>query len=473
MYKEKLKKISKYIYELPKSEGMLVPGRIFISETLLKQLEEGSIKQVRNVAILPGIEKYSIGLSDIHLGYGFPIGGVAAFNMEEGIISPGGVGYDINCSVRLLRTNLTKKDLQGKEKQISKSLFNAIPSGIGKGGKVKINKDELKEILKKGAKWAVDQGLGKKEDYEYCEENGCMQEADVNFVSDKALSRGVNQLGSIGSGNHFIEVQSVDKIFDDKTAKVYGLKKDQVVIMIHCGSRGLGHQVASDYIKAMEEEYGIENLEDRQLINAPINSKLGKEYYKAMCAAANFAFCNKQVITHYIRETMKRFFPNFKAEVVYDVCHNIAKFEKHKIDGKKKMLCVHRKGATRSYGPGNLELPKKYQKIGQPILIPGSMGTSSYVLKGTNESEELTFSSTAHGAGRLMSRHQALKTLNRKDIEKNLADKNIALTSGSNKGVVEEAPSVYKDVDEVVRVSDELDIGNIVAKLIPAIVMKG
>lgn len=473
MYKEKLKKISKNIYELPKSDKMLVPGRIFISEILLKQLEEESIKQVRNMATLPGIEKYSIGLPDIHLGYGFPIGGVAAFNVDKGIISPGGVGYDISCSVRLLRTNLTKKDLQGKEKQISRALFNATPSGIGKGGKVKITKQELKEILEKGAKWAVDKGLGKKSDYEYCEENGCMKEADSSKVSDKALSRGVNQLGSLGSGNHFLEVQTVDEIFNKTVSEVYGLKKDQVVIMIHCGSRGLGHQIASDYIKAMEEEYGIENLEDRQLINAPITSKLGKDYYKAMCCAANFAFCNKQVITHYIRKTMEKFYPNFEADVVYDVCHNIAKFEEHKVDGKKKLLCVHRKGATRSYGPGKAELPKSYQKTGQPILIPGSMGTSSYVLKGTNKSEELTFSSTAHGAGRVMSRHQALKTLNRKDIEKKLEEKNIALTSGSNKGIIEEAPSVYKDIDEVVRVSDELDIGNIVAKLIPVIVVKG
>ncbi len=474
MSNEKVKKLSENIYQIDKSGKMNVPVVVYASDKLLKDmLKDKCIEQAKNVAMLPGIQKHSIALMDSHQGYGFPIGGVAAFSMEEGIISPGGVGYDISCSVRLLKTNLTKKDIEMKRDQISKSLFKEIPSGIGKGTKTRINKEDLKEIMKKGAKWAVDKGYGEKDDYLYSEENACMVEADPEFVSDKALSRGVNQLGSIGSGNHFLEIQYVDNIFDSEVSKVFGLKKDQVVIMIHCGSRGLGHQVASDYIKAMEEEYGFSELPDRQLINAPINSKLGKEYYKAMCAAANFAFCNKQILTHLTRETLKKYYPNFKAEVLYDVCHNIAKFEEHNIDGKKKLVCVHRKGATRSFGPGKKELPVKYQGVGQPILIPGSMGTASYVLVGTNKAEELTFSSTAHGAGRLMSRHEAIRTLDRENIKKEMEGKNISLTSGSWKGIVEEAPQVYKDVDEVVKVSDDLGIGKIVAKLKPMVVIKG
>src|SRR3989344_2369298 len=474
MDKDKIKKIAENIYQLDKTGKMNVPVVVYASDKLLKDMEKDKcIEQMKNVSMLPGIQKHSIVLPDAHQGYVFSIGGVAAFSMDEGVISPGGVGYDINCSVRLLKTNLTKKDIEDKRDQISKALFKEIPSGIGKGTKIKINKSELKEIMRKGAKWAVEKGYGEKDDYIYSEENACMEEADPEFVSEKAISRGINQLGSIGSGNHFLELQCVDKIFDKKTAEIFGLKENQIVVMIHCGSRGLGHQVASDYIKAIEDEYGFSDLPDRQLINAPINSKLGKEYYKAMCAAANFAFCNKQILTHLTRECMKRFFPNFKAEVLYDVCHNIAKFEEHEINGKKIKLCVHRKGATRSFGPGKKELPFKYKDIGQPILIPGSMGTASYVLVGTNKAEEISFSSTAHGAGRLMSRHEAIKTLNKDNIKKEMEGKNIALTSGSWKGIVEEAPEAYKDVDEVVRVSDELGIGKIIAKLKPMVVIKG
>jgi len=468
-----VKKVAENIYELEKTGKMLVPGRLFLSEDLYKALEESSVEQVSNVAMLPGIQKFSIGMSDIHLGYGFPIGGVAAFDVDKGIISPGGVGYDINCSVRLIRTNLKKSDIEPKKEQIAQILFNKTPRGAGKGGQVRINKEEFNEIMLKGAKWAVENGYGVKADYIHTEESGCMTSANPKFVSEKAIKRGVNQLGSLGSGNHFLEVQFVSEIFDEEVAKVFGLEKDQVVIMIHCGSRGFGHQIASDYIKAMEDEYGYENLPDRQLINAPIKSDLGKKYYGAMCAAANFAFCNKQVLTHFTREAFKTFFPDFKAEVVYDVCHNIAKFEEFTIDGKKKELCVHRKGATRSYGPGKKDLPKAYQKVGQPILIPGSMGTASYVLKGTNEAEELSFSSTAHGAGRLMSRHQAMKTLNKEAIEKSLKESNVIVKAGSIRGFLEEAPPVYKDVDDVVRVSDRVGIGKLVAKMKPMISIKG
>ncbi len=469
-----VKKIKENIYQLDKEGKMNVPVVVYASEKLLKDMEKDKcIEQAKNVAMLPGIQKYSIVLPDAHQGYGFCIGGVAAFSMDEGIISPGGVGYDINCSVRLLRTNLKKSDVIGKNKDISKALYKSIPSGTGKGTKIKLTKSDMINILENGAKWAIENNMGNKEDLEYCEENACMKEADSKFVSQAAISRGINQLGSIGSGNHFVEIQYVDKIFDKKTAEIFGLKEDQVVIMIHCGSRGLGHQVASDYIKKMDDIYGHDKLPDRQLACAPVNSDVGKEYYKAMCAAANFAFCNKQVLTHLIRKCLSEFFPKFEAEVVYDVCHNIAKFEEHSINCEKVRLCVHRKGATRSLGPGRKEIPKKYLSVGQPVLIPGSMGTSSYVLVGTKEAEELSFSSTAHGAGRVMSRSEALRKLNREKILSEMEDKNIALTAGSFKGLVEEAPEVYKDVDEVVKVSDELKIGKLVSKLKPIAVIKG
>jgi tRNA-splicing ligase RtcB len=378
-----------------------------------------------------------------------------------------------NCSVRLLATNLKKENIDRKRNEISKSLFNAIPTGVGKGSRVKINNEEMKEILEKGAKWAVGKGYGEKRDYEFTEESGCMIEADSSCVSKEAISRGLNQLGSLGAGNHFLEVQYVDEIFDKKIAGVFGLEKGQVCIMIHCGSRGLGHQVASDYMKLMSDKYGFENLPDRQLINAPINSELGKNYYKAMSAAANFAFCNKQVLTHLTREAMKKFYSEFKADVVYDVCHNIAKFEEHEIDGKKVKLCVHRKGATRSFGPGRKEIPLLYRDVGQPVIIPGSMGTASYVLVGTKKAEELSFSSTAHGAGRVMSRHEAMKKFKSEEVKKDLEKKNISVTAGSWKSLVEEGSEVYKDIDEVVKVSHELGMGNLVARLKPIVVIKG
>ena len=469
-----VKKISEGIYEISRNGKMNVPVRVYASEDLLKDMKKDEcLQQMINVAELPGIVGKSIVLPDAHRGYGFCIGGVAAFDIEKGVISPGGVGYDINCSVRLLKTNLKSSDLKGKEKEISRQLFNKIPTGVGKGSRVKISEDDLKEIMRLGSEWAVKKGYGIKEDYELSEEFGRMKDADPKFVSKNAIARGINQLGSLGSGNHFLEVQIVSEIFDMNAARVFGLEKDQVVIMIHCGSRGLGHQIASDYIKSMEDEYGSENLPDRQLTCAPVNSELGKNYYKAMCCAANFAFCNKQILTHLTREVMKSFFPAIKIDVVYDVCHNIAKFEKHLIDGKKKIVCVHRKGATRSYGPGNKDIPEKYRKVGQPILIPGSMGTASYILHGTDEAEQLSFSSTAHGAGRVMSRHEAMRTLKKEKVESYLEKKNIYFRTGSAKGLLEEAPDVYKNVDSVVQVSDKVNLGKVVAKMIPKIVIKG
>ncbi len=469
-----IKKISKDVYEIPKEGNMNVPVVVYASEKLLKDMKKDNcIQQMINVSTLPGIQKYSIVLPDAHQGYGFSIGGVAAFDLEKGVISPGGVGFDINCSIRLLRTNLEKEDIENKREQISKEIYKLIPTGVGKGSRVKITKQDLREIMVKGAKWAVEKGYGKKEDYEFSEETGCMKDADPSCVSEDAIARGINQLGSIGSGNHFLELQYVDEILNEKTAKVFGLKKNQVVVMIHCGSRGFGHQIASDYIKLMENEYGYENLPDRQLIYAPIKSNLGIKYYKAMCAAANFAFCNKQILTYLTREAMKKFFPNFEADVVYDICHNIAKFEEYILNGERKILCVHRKGATRSYGAGKKELPEKYKEVGQPILIPGSMGTFSYVLVGTKKAEELSFSSTAHGAGRLMSRHRAIRDLDKEKIKKNMEEQGISVSAGSWKSLVEEAPEAYKDVTEVIKVSNELGIGKIVVRLKPIIVIKG
>jgi len=469
-----LKKISDVEWEIPKTEGMNVPGRIFASEKLLKDIQEdNTLIQVKNVAMLPGIIKASNVMPDAHQGYGFPIGGVAAFDINKGVISPGGVGYDINCSVRLLRTNLTLKDIEKAGKQeVIHSLFRTVPSGVGRGGKLELGKEELNAVLVGGAQWAIENGYGVKEDFLHTEEQGKLEPADPDHVSQRAKARGRTQLGSLGAGNHFLEVQVIDEIFDENAAKAFGLKKGMITIMIHCGSRGLGHQVASDYIREMEKEYGWPE-QDRELVNAPIKSELGKRYLSAMRCAANFAFANKQLITHWIRENMGHYFPDFKAEVVYDVCHNIAKFEKHIINGKEKEVLIMRKGATRSFGPGRKEIPEDYRKVGQPVLIPGSMGTASYVLVGTGSAEKATFSSTAHGAGRVESRTQARKTLKAEDIKSELEKKQIYLEAGSFRGISEEAPQAYKDIDEVVDISHKAGIGNLVVKLRPIGVVKG
>jgi tRNA-splicing ligase RtcB len=470
----KLKKISENIYEIPKEGKMNVPGRVYASDKIMKIVKQDkSLEQVKNVACLPGILKFSIALADIHQGYGFPIGGVAGFDLDKGIISPGGVGYDINCSVRLLKTNLTKKDIIKNQKKVIEALYRKIPSGLGRGSKFQITKDELNKLLEEGAKYIVEKGYGIKEDYLHMEEEGCIKGANSEKVSERAIKRGIGQLGTLGAGNHFLEVQVVDEIFDKKVAKAFGLKKGQITIMIHCGSRGLGHQVASDYIKKMENKYGFENLPDRELINAPIKSQLGKDYFSAMACAANFAFANKQIITHWIREEMKYISPKSKIDVLYDVCHNIAKFEEHIINGKKTKICVHRKGATRAFGPGRKEVPKRYRQVGQPVLIPGSMGTSSYVLVGTKKAEKLTWGSCVHGAGRIFSRSKALKKFKGEKIKQDLSLKGIEVKAGSLKSLAEESPGVYKNIDEVVKVVNELGISKKVARLKPLVVVKG
>ncbi|MFA5258981.1 MAG: RtcB family protein [Candidatus Pacearchaeota archaeon] len=470
----KLKKINENEWEIPGEGKMNVPGRIFASESLIKDIKKDkTLEQIKNVACLPGILNASIALPDSHRGYGFPIGGVAAFDVDKGVISPGGVGYDINCSVRLLKTNLTLKDIEkAGKKEVLHSLFRSIPSGVGRGDRLKVSKEVLNEVLINGAQWAVENGYGIKQDYLHTEENGKLPNADPKNVSDRAKARGMPQLGSLGAGNHFLEIQIVDEIFDKEIAKAFGLSKGQICIMVHCGSRGLGHQVASDYIGLMEKKYGWPEY-DRELVNAPIKSELGKKYLSAMACAANFAFANKQLITHWIREDLMYYFPEIKIEVVYDICHNIAKFEKHLIDGKEKEVLVMRKGATRSFGPNRKEVPEDYRKYGQPVLIPGSMGTASYVLVGTKKAEEISFGSTAHGAGRVESRTKARKEITAESVKKQLERKGVELEAGSFKGIVEEAPEVYKDIDEVVKVSHETGIGKLVAKLRPIAVMKG
>ena len=406
---------------------------------------------------------------------GFPIGGVAALDYETGGISPGGIGYDINCGVRLLKTNLKKEDIYPHIKPLLDALFEHVPAGLGSSN-ITITKQLLDGVLNKGARWAVENGYGNEEDLSHCEESGCMPTADASKVSENAKNRGRKQLATLGSGNHFLEIQYVDEIYDEETAKAFGItEKGQVTLMIHCGSRGLGHQVCSDYLREMERTFPevVAKLPDRELIYAPAGHKLCGDYLKAMSAAANFAWCNRHIIGHQSRLAFKKIFPESKLDTVYDVAHNICKIEEHKIDGGMKKVFMHRKGATRAFAPGREELPEVYQKTGQPVIIPGSMGTASYLLVGTEEGMEITFGSTAHGAGRVMSRHEALKQFRGEQVKQDLASKNIALKGASWKGVAEEAPGVYKDIDKVIEVSHQVGIGRKVVRLKPIGVIKG
>ncbi|MGB9764550.1 MAG: RtcB family protein [Candidatus Saccharicenans sp.] len=469
-------RVSEFIWEIPKSGEMKVPARIYASEKLIELAKrDQTLQQARNVACLPGIQRMSYVMPDAHQGYGFPIGGVAAFDLDEGIISPGGVGYDINCGVRLLRTDFKESDITAKRKELLAEIFKEVPAGVGKGGITKLSRNVLKEILVKGAEWAVEQGYGTAEDLERTEEHGRMKDATWEFISERAMERGIPQLGTLGAGNHFLEIQKVDEIYDPEVARVFGIEeKGQVLVMIHCGSRGLGHQIATDYIELMEQKFGYKHLPDRELINAPFKSDLGQRYYKSMCAAVNYAFANRQMIAHWVRDVFAKVMGSSKGmRQIYDVCHNVAKVEKHTVNGKGKLLCVHRKGATRSFGPGRPEIPEAYRKVGQPVLIPGSMGTASYILVGTQEAEEMSFSSTAHGAGRVMSRNEALRRFRGEQIRDELAKKGVELKATSWKGVAEEASAAYKDVDEVVRVSHETKLGKLVARVVPIGVMKG
>ena len=471
-----LKRLDQFTWEIPPEGEMKVPTVIYSSSRLFEGVQrDQTLQQAINVACLPGIQRASYAMPDAHQGYGFPIGGVAAFDRDRGIISPGGVGYDINCGVRLLRTEFEERDVKKVRQKLLNEIFQEVPAGVGKGGGTRLTENTLREVCARGAEWAVDRGFGTRRDLLFTEETGRMSAADPSSLSRKAVERGMPQLGSLGSGNHFLEIQKVERIFDVETAAAFGIqKKGQILIMIHCGSRGLGHQVASDYIRLMENKFGTKNLPDRQLIYAPLDSDLGKRYYKSMSAAVNFAFANRQLIAHWVRGVFQKVLGTAEGmEQVYDVCHNVAKFERHEIKGKMRDVCIHRKGATRSFGPGREEIPAAYRGVGQPVFIPGSMGTASYILAGTQEAERLSFSSTAHGAGRVMSRHEARRRFRGEQIKGEMLDKDIELKSASWKGVAEEASHVYKDVDEVVRVSHETGIGKLVAKTVPLGVMKG
>jgi len=476
------KKIGENQYQIDADSnlGMKVPVRIYADEPLLqKMLSDRTIMQARNVASIPGIVGQSIVLPDGHEGYGFPVGGVAAMDAEEGMISPGGVGYDINCGVRLLRTNLTEQVVRSKLKELVNDLFSSIPSGVGSKGAVRLSPSELDEVLVRGVSWAIDHGYGSTNDSDVCEENGQIPNADPNKVSDKARKRGAPQLGSLGSGNHFLEVQKVTEIHDEEAANRMGIKEGTITILIHCGSRGFGHQVCSDYLRVAEQamaKYDI-NLPDRELACVPNTSEEGESYRKAMFAALNFAWSNRQMITHWTRKSFERVFNQTESDLdmklVYDVAHNIAKIEKHKVDGKERKVVVHRKGATRAFPANRDEIPLKYRDLGQPVLVPGSMGTASWILLGQPNSMDLSFGSTAHGAGRTMSRTKARRIYNENDVKKSLNDKGIFIKALTRDGIVEETPQAYKDVDAVVNVSHNLGIATKVAKLVPIGVIKG
>lgn len=457
--------------------GMRVPGRFFLSEALAETLEEGAVRQVANVATMPGIVRHSLAMPDIHWGYGFPIGGVAAFDMTEGVISPGGVGFDINCGVRLITTPLTHADLAGKRRELIERLFAAIPTGVGAKSSLRISNKDLTRVMVDGARWAVERGFGTEADLARCEAEGAMSGADPDAVSSKARQRGVPQLGTLGAGNHFLEVQAVREILDPAVAETFGLKEGQVCFMVHCGSRGLGHQVATDHLRNLEaalSKYRI-HLPDRQLACAPIDSPEGRGYYGGMVCAANYAWANRQVIMHEARNVFAKLFgiEYYEMQPVYDVAHNVAKFERHEIDGRLTEVCVHRKGATRAFGPKALEIPREYAAVGQPVIIPGSMGTPSYLLCGTTTAMQKTWGSTCHGAGRVLSRSKVKKEVLGREVREQLAGEGILVRAHSDAVIAEEAPQAYKPSQEVVRVVHEAGLSAIVARLEPLGVIKG
>jgi tRNA-splicing ligase RtcB len=472
-----LNKVGDNIYEVPINyrPGMRVPGRIFVSEALLEMVEPGTIDQVANVANLPGIVKYSMAMPDAHLGYGFPIGGVAAFREEGGVISPGGVGFDINCGVRLLRSDLQAKTVTPLISTLVDALFEAIPSGVGATSRLHVSDQELTGAFIDGAKWAVGEGYGVEADLAHCEENGAMKGSDPSQVSIKARKRGRPQLGTLGSGNHFLEIQRVEEIFDEAVAKKFGLFKGQITIMIHCGSRGAGHQICTDHLEVLSRavhKYKID-IPDKQLACAPLGTPEADHYFGAMVCAANYAWANRHVIAHWTREVFEKYFPGAKLDLVYDVAHNVAKIEEHDVDGSTERLYVHRKGATRAFGPSRKEVPEAYRDVGQPVLIPGSMGTASYVLCGNDGALNLTFGSACHGAGRIMSRSQAKRTFAGQDIKAALSSQGIRVKATHPAMLAEEAPQVYKPSNQVVDVVHNLGIATKVAKLMPLGVSKG
>ncbi len=479
----RLEKIDDYRWRIPKTyqPGMRVPGLIYADERLLRDIKkEQSLNQVANVATLPGIVKYSLAMPDIHWGYGMPIGGVAATDVEKGgVIGAGLVGYDINCGVRLVRTNLGLKDVQPRLGDLVNGLFANVPSGVGVGGKIKASGRDEENLLIKGSRWAVEKGFGRPEDLEATEENGALKGADPSQLSERALQRGKAQIGTLGSGNHFVEIQVIDEIYDQEITSRLGLTLGLVTLMIHSGSRGLGYQVCDDYAKGMIRllsKYNI-TVPDRQLACVPLNSPEGKSYFAAMACAANYAWANRQCLMHLAREVFERIFnagpKELGMDLIYDVAHNIAKLEKHKVDGEERLLCVHRKGATRAFPAGHPDIPEKYKKIGQPVIIPGDMGRNSYLLVGTDRAMEETFGTVCHGAGRVMSRTAAIRTIKPWALEKELKDKGIIVRAKGRATLAEEAPQAYKDVNDVVRVVHKAGIGKKVCRMRPLGVIKG
>jgi tRNA-splicing ligase RtcB len=478
-----LRKIDDYRWEIPKSykSGMRVPGLVYADEAMLDVIkEEQSLEQVANVAFLPGIVERSLAMPDIHWGYGFPIGGVAATRVNDGVISPGGVGYDINCGVRLLRTNLTENEVKPKIKELVNALFHDIPSGLGSEGKIRVGEKEIDEVLTEGAHWAVKRGFGLPQDLEATEETGRMKGAIPDKVSARAKKRGAPQSGTLGSGNHFLEVQIVREIYDEVAAKAMGIDRiGQVLLLIHTGSRGLGHQVCDDYLRIMEEavkRYNI-SLPDRQLACAPVESREGKDYFAAMACAANYAWANRQCITHWARESFVKVFNKSLEELgmqqIYDVAHNIAKIEGHTVDGNKITLCVHRKGATRAFPAGHKDVPQRYREVGQPVLIPGDMGRRSYVAVGTEKAMAETFGSTCHGAGRVQSRGAAKRSLRGVDVANELRARGITVKADNMASLAEEASQAYKDITQVIEVTHKAGISRKVAMASPIGVIKG
>ncbi|ADA67528.1 protein of unknown function UPF0027 [Thermotoga petrophila RKU-10] len=473
----KIERLDKYIWKIPKEGDMKVDAIIFTdAESVNDPQFREAMKQLMNVATLPGIVKYALAMPDIHWGYGFPIGGVAAFDVKEGVISPGGVGFDINCGVRLMKTDLTYEDVKDRMRSLVEAIYEFVPAGVGSTGDIVLGKKGLRKVLVEGAEWAVKSGYGLEEDLERIEDGGKIHPADPSYVSEEAFERGSDELGTLGAGNHFVEVQMVQEIYDEELAEFFGLEIGTITVMIHSGSRGFGHQVATDYIRLMRDNLKEhnKNLPDKQLINAPFEHPLGQAYYSAMNCAANYAFANREILGHLVRKAFwKVFGRDTRVDLIYDVAHNIAKVEEYEVDGKRRKLVVHRKGATRSLGPGSEKVPSIYREVGQPVIIPGDMGTASYLLVGTKKAEEKTFGSTAHGAGRVLGRSAALKKLDYREVLDELAEKNIVVMSKSKKTLVEEAPEVYKDVDRVVQIVHEIGISRKVARMIPLGVVKG
>jgi tRNA-splicing ligase RtcB (3'-phosphate/5'-hydroxy nucleic acid ligase) len=477
----KLDRLEEYLWEIPRQGGMRVPGRVYASEKLMADLKDDNcLRQVMNVAHLPGIVGYSLAMPDIHWGYGFPIGGVAAVSVDEGVISPGGVGYDINCGVRLVKTGLVFEQIKDKRTRVVEALFSLIPSGVGSEGAIaKLSKQDEKRLLREGARWAVSEGYGYQDDLVYMEEGGRLATADAAPISDRALERGLKQVGTLGSGNHFLEIGRVEEIYLPQVADTLGLFLDQIVILIHTGSRGLGYQICEDSLKVMSKamtQYGI-SLPDRQLACTPIQSPEGQDYLAAMAAAANYAWANRQVIMNQAEKAFMKALnigpKDLGFSLLYDVCHNIAKMEDHIVDGKKRHLCVHRKGATRAFAPGHVQIPADYQNIGQPVLIPGDMGRYSYVSVGTKTAMEKTFGSTCHGAGRIMSRAQSKKQSQAINIDQEMARRGVVARYQGRGTMAEEMPHAYKDVAEVVDTMDRAGVSKRVARFRPVGVIKG